>query len=186
MARLQQKVTQDFSNRIYKNVHKMLSSITEDTDKETKGRIIEEAMALLEEGNKRLAALTAKGCGKAWDFTKEKARTVFAEDEHIILRYCQPEEKDMYIQIKRENSDSPDFYEKEEMVKSSWGIFQTEHSLVCSIIRKSDKRFIGYISIKDTRVNLWEIAIELLQEHCHKGYGTKAIPLLVKEIWRKG
>ena len=90
----------------------------------------------------------------------------------------------MYIQIKRENSESPDFYEKEEMVKSSWEIFQTEYSLVCSIIRKSDNCFIGYVSIKDTRVNLWEIAIELLQEHCNKGYGTRAIPLLVNEVSR--
>ncbi len=51
-----------------------------------------------------------------------------------------------------------------------------------NVIGKSDNEFVGYISIKDTKSNLWEIAIELLQKYCHKGYGSRAVALFLPSI----
>lgn len=45
-----------------------------------------------------------------------------------------------------------------------------------------DNEFVGYISIKDTKSNLWEIAIELLQEHFRQGYGSRALELFLSAV----
>lgn len=51
-------------------------------------------------------------------------------------------------------------------------------------MEKKDNQYIGYISIKDTSRNLWELAIELLAEQCNKGYGYRAVSLFLAEVSR--
>lgn len=120
--------------------------------------------------------------GKSWNFIKEKESDVFVEDDIILLRNCKDSEKEKYIQIKKENTDTPDYYDNESASDIAWNSFKEEHTFCCSVIRKSDNEFMGYISIKDTRSNLWEIAIELLKEYCHKGYGSTVISLFLPAI----
>ena len=47
---------------------------------------------------------------------------------------------------------------------------------------EDDSQKIGYIAVKDTSKELWEIAIELDKAHCGQGCGSKAITLFLKRL----
>ena len=52
----------------------------------------------------------------------------------------------------------------------------------CVIEVEDDSQKIGYIAVKDTSKELWEIAIELDKAHCGQGCGSKAITLFLKRL----
>lgn len=131
---------------------------------------------------KKVKQLQSQKGQAVWDFGNERLLEVFAEDDTIYLRHMRESEKDHYMQVKWENSELPDLYEEEDSVQRIWEDMKAEKSFCCSIIRKSDNAFIGYVSIKDTSSNLWEIAIELLKSHCHKGYGSLALKLFLPAV----
>ncbi len=120
--------------------------------------------------------------GKCWDFENEKQRDIFVEDDIVVLRGYREEDNDYIRKIKQENSSSREMYEDDEKWNLSSDWLRRKESFVCSIIRKSDKQYVGYISIKDSGSNLWEFAIELLLEQCNKGYGTRAVALFLTTI----
>lgn len=142
--------------------------------------------AILEEKMQELDSLVngfkPKSQNILWDFTKERSRNIFVEDEEIYLRGYRSEENEYIRQIKKENSGTPELYEDDELWKQSSNWLRQDKAFICSIFDKKENTFIGYISIKDTESNLWEIAIELLAEHCNKGYGTRAIRLFLPAI----
>ena len=116
-----------------------------------------------------------KSQGKAWDFSEERRKPVLAEDDMIYLRAYREPDNEFIRQIKKENSSDPHMYDDDEVWKLSGEWLNYDFSLVCSILSKKDDSYIGYVSIKNTSKNLWEIAIELLASQCHKGYGTRAM-----------
>lgn len=189
MARLQRKAEKNieraFAKELLEMVNELLHEIDELDKEEMKIRrqqIIEMLDKKCDELESKIKSVEQGANGKVWDFSKEKALDIFAEDEEILLRNCREAEKELYIQIKKENTDNPAFYNEDAGIESTWNMFLAEKCFVCSIIRKCDNEFIGYLSIKDTKSNLWEMAIELLQEHCHKGYGSKAVALFLPAI----
>ena len=187
MARLQKKAEKAVEKAFLEKMLRLLEEMEQQNGEEKKiyrSQIMEMLDAKCEELEKKLEKLEAGSNEKIWDFSKEKAMDIFAEDDVILLRNCRDSEKEKYIQVKKENTDAPEYYDSEIAVDSTWKMFKGEKSFCCSIIRKSDNEFIGYISIKDTKSNLWEIAMELLQEHCHKGYGSRAIALFLPAISR--
>lgn len=166
-------------------LEQLLVDIEELNEEEKRVRKIEYDNILQErekELSKQIEIFDNKYSGKAWDFSKERILEVFSEDDEIILCDYKESELDKYIQIQLENGKSIELYTGEELRKSAWNTLYNENSFCCEIIRKSDKEFLGYVAIKDTRSNLWEISIELLKENCNKGYGTKAIQLFLPKI----
>lgn len=123
-----------------------------------------------------------KSQGKAWDFSEERKKPVLAEDDMIYLRAYREPDNEFIRQIKKENSSDPHIYDDDEVWKLSGEWLNYDFSLVCSILSKKDDSYIGYVSIKNTSKNLWEIAIELLASQCHKGYGTRALQLFLTKI----
>ena len=185
MARLQKKAEMVMEKVFLEEFLKRLEEMEQQNGEEKEishAQIMDMLDAKCEELEKKIEKIKVGCSGKIWDFGKEREMDVFAEDDVILLRNCRDSEKEKYIQVKKENTDNPEYYDSESVVDSTWKMFEDEKSFCCSIIRKSDNEFIGYISIKDTKSNLWEIAIELLQEYCHKGYGSRAIALFLPEI----
>ena len=41
---------------------------------------------------------------------------------------------------------------------------------------------VGYIAIKDSRKDLWEVAAEFDKAYCYQGYGPRCIPLFLKAL----
>ena len=141
---------------------------------------------MLEEKEKELTFLIEtfdnKSTDTCWDFSTERKSDVFAEDEIIYIRGYRPEENNFIRQIKKENSSNPELYDDDELWELSSEWIRKDRIFLCSIFEKKSREFVGYISLKDTRSNLWEIAIELLAEHCNKGYGTRAIQIFLPAI----
>lgn len=185
MDRLLKKAEKFLEKVFLEEILRLLEEMEQQNGEEKKiyhSQIMEMLDAKTKELEKKLEKVTTGFNGKVWDFGKEREMGVFVEDNAILLRNCRDSEKEKYIQVKRENTDNPEYYDSESAVDSTWKMFEDEKSFCCSIIRKGDNEFIGYISIKDTKSNLWEIAIELLQEQCHKGYGSRAIALFLPAI----
>lgn len=120
--------------------------------------------------------------GKGWDFSREKGLAIFVQSAELIIKNIQETEKEKYVQIKIENSDTPQLYQDEEFCKSVWKDTQEENAFCCSVIRKADQKFLGYVALKNTAANLWEVAIEFLNEYCHQGYGTEVLKLFLPTI----
>lgn len=107
---------------------------------------------------------------------------LFCEGDKSLLRVMHPAEKEKYISLSYEYSPSKSSFKNKTFIDDLWNDFIGEHVFTCTIIDRKTSKYVGYCSIKDLRKEEWEIAIELLPECCHKGYGTEAIPLFVKKI----
>ena len=171
--------------QLTKDVHKTLLAVEKvmnrkDISENEKKKIVNEIIDnKLEELRQRIVG---KQGDNGWDFSEEKEKDIFSEDEIILLRGYREEDNDFIRQIKKENSYNPDDYDDDEFWNMSSKWLRRKNSFLCSVIHKQDSQFIGYISIKDTSRNLWEIAIELLAEHCNKGYGFRALSTFLPAV----
>ncbi len=122
-----------------------------------------------------------------WDFTVQKAQAVFASDEKTILRPVQITDADFYVRVKAQYSmmyralKQLNKVDNESLLKSD--LFLPE-SFFCIIEDAKSGTSVGYLGIKDTRADNWEIAIELDGQFTHKGFGTSGIRLFLNELHR--
>lgn len=119
---------------------------------------------------------------KAWDFSKERKLDVFAEDDVIYLRAYRKEDNGFMRRIEKENSGELDCNDDDKVWELYEEWLEEDSCFVCSIFRRADNSYIGYVSVKDTGRDLWEIAIELLAEQCNRGYGARAMKLFLSAI----
>ena len=129
-----------------------------------------------------LEKLTQKSSGKAWNFSKEKSQSIFAEDDVLELKPLTADYYDLYIKTRAEYAYTPNYYldpEKREFILSE---FNQDESLFLAVINKSNNAYMGYVGLKDTTRNLWEFSIELLPEYCKQGNGYRAIKCFLKKV----
>ena len=133
MAKLQRKAEKKLERAFAKELLGMLNELLHGTDemgKEEKEirrqQIIDMLDAKREELERKLEVLENGTSGKIWDFSKERALDIFAEDDEILLRSCRDSEKEAFIQIKKENTDNSDYYNDETAVESTWKMFLAE------------------------------------------------------------
>lgn len=109
---------------------------------------------------------------------------VLSTGDKVVLSVIREEEKEKYVAISYEYSYYKRWFEREEFVTALWEDFLSETAFVCSVYKIDTGEYLGYCSIKDiTRADL-EVAIELLPEYCHMGYGTEALSLLLDNVYR--
>lgn len=183
LNKAQQDKIKEIEIREYK-LYKRLQELAE--KKDTDENAAREYDYLIEQELQHLKSeiekLTQKISGDAWDFNKEKQRSVFVENDILELRPLTKEYYDLYSKTRAIYAYNSGFYldpDKREFVLSE---FNQEECFFLAIARKSDNACIGYVGLKDTRKNLWEFCIELLPEYCNKGYGFSAVKLFLKKI----
>lgn len=122
-----------------------------------------------------------------WDFTAEKAQVHLTKDRMTVLRPIQVADADFYVSVKAQYSmmyralihmgkvDNKDLLMAD--------LFKPE-SFYCIIENSKDGTPVGYIGVKDTRADIWEIAIELDGRFTHHGFGSRGIQLFLNEIHR--
>lgn len=110
-----------------------------------------------------------------------------AQDSIILLRPLIPEDQPYYHRIRLQHSmiyriacDSSDdnglsFFRKDVL---------RENVFFCAVIAQKGDAFIGYLGVHDLEKPVWEIAIELDKEYCHQGYGSRALPLFLNELYQ--
>jgi len=171
----------------------------QDQAKETRAKL-EAAVKGLEPGTpertaafrKALANMMPSNEGNAklsppWDFSSEKAMGVFARDDAIILRPVNESDANFYVSVKvqyslmyqsivRVNQDLNEGLLRDDLCKP--------YSFFCVIIDAVKDTPVGFIGIKNTCIDPWEIGIELDGQFTHKGYGSRSIRLFLNEIHR--
>jgi RimJ/RimL family protein N-acetyltransferase len=122
-----------------------------------------------------------------WDFSNEKSNHVFAQDQTVVIRPIASDDADFYVGIRMQNS---------MMFRSLIGskphnniqLLQADlcqpDSFFCIIESSNNPAPIGYLGIKDTSADLWEVAIELDRKYTHQGYGAHSIRLFLNEMQR--
>lgn len=119
-----------------------------------------------------------------WDFRKEKAARLFAEDDVIRLRPFSCGDEKFYFLIREQYKIFKMDFPEEQLIANYRKGLQRRTSFYCVIERRSDGAPLGYIALKDTSRALWEIAIELDQQYCRHGYGSRAIVVFLQEVKR--
>lgn len=124
---------------------------------------------------------------EAWDFSHEKAQTVFAADDGIVIRPITPEDEPFFSGVRIQYSL---VYKSAYITAKEKGgsLYLTEVSppevFYCIIEDAAENAPIGYLGIKDTSLDLWEIAIELDGGHTKRGFGPRSIRLFLNKLQR--
>lgn len=122
-----------------------------------------------------------------WDFSAEKAMSVFTRDDAVILRPVNKSDADFYVSVKVQYSLMYQGIVRLHQDLNE-GLLQTDlcqlETFFCMIIDATSGAPVGYIGLKDTRIQPWEIAIELDGQYTHKGYGSRSIRLFLNEVHR--
>ena len=101
------------------------------------------------------------------------------ESPRLLLRRPISSEKEIFLGLKAHYSFSKHVYENEITRNSIWDEHIGYQALYCSIL---NNEYIGYCGIKNLQKNIWEIAIELKEEACHKGNGYEALSLFLAQL----
>lgn len=118
--------------------------------------------------------------GHAWDFSKEKALPTFTSDGDILLRPFRESDKHFYYAVWKQwnpNATSSLLSEDDNFL---WNEATADYGFYCVVEWHGTP--VGYVSIHDTRVGVWEFGIELDREYCYKGLGPKSIKLFLQTI----
>lgn len=98
----------------------------------------------------------------------------------IILRKVQDSDKDIFIELQKENNIVKSMMKEEAYRNMLWNEHIEYKALMFSVI--VDNEYAGYCGIKNTTHEQWEIAIEILNKWKHKGIGYRAISIMLDEI----
>ncbi len=120
-----------------------------------------------------------------WDFSKEKTLPVFARDEDVVLRPINSGDVDFYIGITTQyTSVYREVIREDVHRKESLFLLDLCHPESFYCVIEVDGIPAGYLGIKDTRADVWEIAIELDRGYTGRGYGPESIKLFLNEVSR--
>jgi len=124
-----------------------------------------------------------------WDFSAEKALPVFVKNDALIIRPPKPSDADFYVNLRAayslmykgilktsKDKDINDALLHDDLCKP--------RSFYCIIEDATIGDLAGYIGIKDTGIDAWEIAIELEDKHTGRGLGPQSIRLFLNEVYR--
>lgn len=122
-----------------------------------------------------------------WDFSAEKARPVFIRNDDIVLRPVALSDADFYVDIKARYSMMYRGILSVAKDKNE-GLFYVDlckpESFFCIAEDTVSGSPVGYLGIKDTGTDTWEIAIELDRQYTHRGFGSKSLQLFLNELHR--
>lgn len=179
MGELFRKAGDQQLRNILEDVLQRVKSIEPDPADESRG--MDQIRDYLDDMIKKYQAINYRD-EKGWDFSAEKQASLFIEDEHIFLRPITPDDKAYYLRVCGPCVSKLAITSiHQEVLDSSWAETIKDQAFYCIVEDKSVGP-VGYIGLKDTSHNLWEISIEFEGQYCHKGYGTRVLPLFLKRI----
>lgn len=123
-----------------------------------------------------------------WDFSREKTQSVFVCGDRILIRPITPEDEGFYCDVRMQYS---------LMYRAAYNTAKDNKKSVlldeifapqvfyCIICNSNDGQPVGYLGIKDTSAEIWEIAIELDGKYTHQGFGSRSLRLYLNEIQRR-
>lgn len=189
MGSIYQKAQKEQTKGFYQEVLDRLESLPADCPdwREAVKVILDDAIQSAEQAPTVTHEVVGTG---VWNFLNEKSQPVFVQDETISLCPITLADENFYHSVRMQYSQIyKDAYRIAEERKEN--LFENDalKPEVFYCIIKDAKRSLplGYLGIKDTSADLWEIAIELDGNYTHQGYGSRGIRLYLNEIqWITG
>lgn len=124
---------------------------------------------------------------EAWDFTQEKTQDLFVSNDEVVIRPVTKADEAFYLNVRMQYSlmyRAIYHTTEKDMGSLFWNEVSQPEVFYCIIESAKNKDPIGYLGIKDTRAETWEIAIELDEKHTRQGYGPQSIVLFLNEVYR--
>ena len=184
MGSIYQKAQQEQAREFQQEILDKLEGLPADTPnwREVLKNAIDDIMQSLEQTS---AEIQPEAKREPWDFSCEKAQTVFVRGGGIAIRPITPEDEEVYRSIRMQYSliYKSAYYVAKENKKSLFMSETAPPEVFYCMIEKNGTP-IGYLGIKDTSADLWEIAIELDAEYTRQGLGPQSIRLYLNEIQR--
>lgn len=184
MGDIYQKAQQEQTKGFYQEILDKLEGLPADTPdwRDAVKNVIDD---IIQSSEKSLAMSQPATKKEPWDFSREKSQALFVRDGEIVVRPITPEDEEFYRGVRTQYS---------IMYKSAYdaskekdgNLFISEISppeVFYCVIEKGGVPA-GYLGIKDTSADLWEIAIELEAKHTRQGLGPQSIRLYLNEIQR--
>lgn len=158
-----------------------LEPLKEFKDADEMKRVLDEKRkSILEEINADYAENEAL-YGRKYDITPFKD-DILCHDASVTIRKPAERDRTPFIEVKKAYAVMKSAYDDPGFLEQLWEEHLGEESLYYSIIRTEDDTYIGYCGIKDVRMRLWEIVIELGTEYCRQGYGFRSLSMFLDRI----
>ena len=107
--------------------------------------------------------------GKCWDFSQERTNPVFIADRTVLLRSLTAKDEEFYAAVREQYSIFHKGLTMAQLTDNQSPEVKKTSAFYCVIEAEDSSQEIGYIAVKDTSKELWEIAIELDKAHCGQG-----------------
>ena len=169
MGRIYAKAQQEKMNRNLNEILAMLDNLKDENCQISKQKILDCLKEMMTENESQQSEIM--GHGGSWNFSGEKAQSIFAEDDTIQLCPFSKGDDKFYFLIREHYKIFEKKFQEEQLSASYWAETQKDSTFYCAIVRVGDCTKLGYIALKNTSKDLWEIAIELDQKYCRCGYG---------------
>ena len=118
---------------------------------------------------------------KGEDFQVSKQKIMSRLDEMIVGLNTPPPER-FYFTIRDQYKLFPRKLPEDQLIAAYWEETRKASAFFCTVVRAADSEKLGYIALKNTSKDPWELAIELDQAHCGRGYGPRAIQLFLQKL----
>jgi RimJ/RimL family protein N-acetyltransferase len=183
---MQQKAQQEQAKAVCQELLDKIDALPADTPnwRDAAMKLLDDILQSEEQPASKCHPLIKKD---AWDFSTEKARTVFVEDDTVTLCPITLADADFYRNIRMQYSliYRSAYYNAEDKTESLFaGEALAPQVFYCVIRNPKENQPIGYLGIKDTSADLWEIAIELDGKYTRQGYGPHSVRLYLNELQR--
>lgn len=139
---------------------------------------------ILEKLNEAIGVDNRHSSQPGWDFSKEKASSLFAAGNGLILRPMKESDARFYCHIHNQWLSMTTSIPEEAYIPYMMEDYNRDNALFCVVSTEADSTDIGYVAIKDTSCDLWELAVELDAPYCGKGFGSAAIQLFLDKVSR--
>lgn len=180
MGRIYAKAQREKMNRNLNEILAMIDDLKDENCQISKQKILARLKGMMAENEgHQMETLEIEN---GWDFRTEKSQGIFAEDHIVQLRPFSKGDERFYFMIREQYKIFEKNFPEEQMIVGYWAETQKDSAFYCAIVRIRDFTKLGYIALKNTSKNLWEIAIELDREYCHCGYGARAIILFLQKV----
>ena len=164
------EIYEDRERKDLQEMAQFLKELTAGTNEELMSRLDEKISKLKEEINE----VSDTGQLEYGGIASYDGDVCF-ETARLLIRRPAEEDKPFFLELKENYSFFKRTFAHDELKDGLWEDHLKPYTLYCSILRRDNSDYVGYCGIKNLYKSAWEIAIELREEYCGKGYGYEAM-----------
>ena len=181
--RYQMERTRDMLEQYIEQLEKSIS-LDKAGDKDASDRVIQEVRMSIET---KIAELEKEegihNRKKVFDRSVLPAQgELLGESDGIKLIAFDESYRELYLKTEEEEAILKSSFQKSEFCDLMWKECMKDTALCYAVIDAYDHAYCGYVAIKDTSQQVWELALMLLREYRYKGIAKKALTILFREL----